>query len=145
MALRDSWRIEKALTRHCLHCFLPFGVQICYSLLEKRWLKWAVTKVACKALVAGLVLAECDSWRCRASPKCLCCSTAARHRFSPVSSCLVSVCPSGKPLLSQHGSCCGSEGITCARCILVWTGLASPALHHSGPGKSPPTVVFFSP
>ena len=36
----------------------------------------------------------------------------------------------GKPCSPQHGSCCASEGVTCARCIVLWTGPASPALHH---------------
>lgn len=101
MALRCSWRTEDSdwtLFTLCfiLFYFFQFGVCTCYSLLENRWSKWAIMKMACKPHAASLVLVACNGWRCSAGPKHSCCLTTARYRLCPVGLCMVSFCSQGK-------------------------------------------------
>lgn len=93
--------------------------------------------------------AVCNWWGCSAHPKHMCCKVhrSTRCRLLPGS-----VHPLhraqglwGTSVFLCTGASVAFQNVVCARCILVSTGPASPALHRSFPGKSPPVFEFFFP
>lgn len=143
MAFSDSWKIEKTLTRHRLQFFFLFGAHR-LQLALNRGSRWSLMTEACKPLIteqhaideAALPIQNICAIRCKRAQGAGSCQSESIHLM---------VHRAGGGLSSPLYRCqCGSAE-HCARCILVSTGNASPALHRSFLGKSPPASEFFFP
>lgn len=151
MAFSDSWKIERRLWPHSTCMFFVFFFSIWNTfMLQLAWKQRAKRSPHNSGMQTpwtefGPISVRLLKLQCQSK---ICVLLNSREVQA-----LSSRCPSAHGVWGLWGTSdflvtCPStalEDIAHARCTLVWTGPASPDLHHSSPGTFPPAFVFFFP